>query len=87
MRSISEEMAVFSLAGPQAVDSLALVGCSCPPPGRLVKGEFEGEKVNRKIRPSSFQHNFDVLNYRNSKRGQAAKGGCVVLHSSKPWMD
>lgn len=45
---MSEEksMTVFSLAGPQAVESLALVGCaSAPPPGRFAEGEFEGEKV------------------------------------------
>eukprot|EP00903_Cladosiphon_okamuranus_P014642 g13577.t1 len=46
--TVSEEkgMAVFSLAGPQAAESLALVGCgSVPPPGRSVEGEFDGEKV------------------------------------------
>lgn len=45
---MSEEkgMTVFSLAGPQAAESLALVGCaSFPPPGRWVEGEFDGEKV------------------------------------------
>lgn len=44
--SEKKSMAVFSLAGPQAAESLALVGCSSiPPPGRWVKGEFDGEKV------------------------------------------
>eukprot|EP00752_Nemacystus_decipiens_P011876 g10532.t1 len=46
--TVSEEkgMAVFSLAGPRAAESLALVGCaSAPAPGRSVEGEFDGEQV------------------------------------------
>lgn len=46
MSSLSEELAVFSLAGPKAAETLALADCpSCPAPGRAVEWEFEGEKV------------------------------------------
>ncbi|CAM9112704.1 unnamed protein product [Hapterophycus canaliculatus] len=39
-------MAVFSLEGAQAMQSLAAAKCSsCPKPGRSVEWEFEGEKV------------------------------------------
>ncbi|CAM9134422.1 unnamed protein product [Ectocarpus fasciculatus] len=44
--SLSEELAVFSLAGPKAAETLSLAKCaSCPGPGRSVEWEFEGEKV------------------------------------------
>ncbi|CBN74309.1 folate-binding protein YgfZ [Ectocarpus siliculosus] len=44
--SLSEELAVFSLAGPKAAETMAMAKCaSCPEPGRSVEWEFEGEKV------------------------------------------
>ncbi|CAM9836362.1 unnamed protein product [Ectocarpus sp. 12 AP-2014] len=49
---LSEELAVFSLAGPKAAETMALAKCaSCPEPGRSVEWEFEGEKVNE-VHPS-----------------------------------
>ncbi|CAB1098325.1 unnamed protein product [Ectocarpus sp. CCAP 1310/34] len=43
---LSEELVVFSLAGPKAAETMALAKCaSCPEPGRSVEWEFEGEKV------------------------------------------
>lgn len=46
MSSLSDHMAVFSVAGPLASDSLALAKCtSCPSPGRYLEWDFEGEKV------------------------------------------
>lgn len=47
MSSLSEELAVFSLAGPKAAETMAMAKCApCPEPGRSVEWEFEGEKVN-----------------------------------------
>ncbi|CAM9276701.1 unnamed protein product [Ectocarpus sp. 12 AP-2014] len=43
---LSEELAVFALAGPKAADTMALAKCApCPEPGRSVEWEFEGEKA------------------------------------------
>lgn len=44
--SMSDETALFSLAGPGAVEGLAeLQSVACPPAGRSVEWNFEGAKV------------------------------------------
>lgn len=44
--SMSDEMALFSLTGPGAVESLAeLQGVACPAAGRSLEWNFEGAKV------------------------------------------
>lgn len=52
--SMSDEMALFSLTGPGAVESLAeLQGVACPAAGRSLEWNFEGAKVTtiRHARP------------------------------------
>lgn len=46
--SLSEQTAVFFLAGPQATKSLSLAGCETTPArGHAMEWEFEGQKVRR----------------------------------------
>lgn len=50
MSSMSDEMALFSLTGPGAVESLAeLQSVACPPAGRSVEWNFEGAKVGLNV--------------------------------------
>lgn len=50
MSSLSDDMAIFSLAGAQAANSLALADCPASPShGRSVEWEFEGIKVSGQL--------------------------------------
>ncbi|CAM9280948.1 unnamed protein product, partial [Laminaria digitata] len=84
--SMSDEMALFSLAGPGAVECLAeLQSVPCPPAGRSVEWNFEGAKVTtiRHSRPMTRRAVAeDTGGGGGGDGGAAPEGGGVAASSS-----